>query len=235
MHIRMAAFLGAICAWLPAQAVEPVPVGDMAPAQYEQQRAGNAVVLVSVMWGRKWNCAGFENVQLLSLSFERMPEADMASVQQGPPTVLELKTPSRLFVDKVYTDYAFILPPGSYAMSGFDLKTARSTTDVGGIKSNRAELLKDGVPRGGSFEVFAGEVVYIGHFFLDCTFRDHPMPWRYYADGRDGFSDYLGKIRKEFPAIDSEHVRYGLFKTTAFGEAYELPEETAQPAPSMSK
>lgn len=81
-------------------------------------------------------------------------------------------------------------------------------------------LFKDGKPIGGTFTAMAGEIVYIGHFGVDCA--KEPVPWRYYIEGRAEFDRYAAGFRKRFPFIGNTPIRFRLFATTMFGEPYTL-------------
>lgn len=74
---------------------------------------------------------------------------------------------------------------------------------------------------GGTFDVGAGEAVYLGHFYLDCS--QQPILWRYYPEGRDEFNGYLASLKKIYPALDVEKVVFRLFQTKEFGQDYKLP------------
>jgi hypothetical protein len=93
--------------------------------------------------------------------------------------------------------------------------------DVGHYKGERSGLIYEGKSKAGSFTVGAGEIVYIGHFALDCAFE--PMPWRYYPESRDAFATYLQGLSKELPGIAVDRVKFRLFKTTIMGRPFELP------------
>ena len=159
-------------------------------------------MLLEANWGRRWDCAGLDNAQLQSLTF--------AQRANGP--ALELKTPSRLFVDNSFKPYALIVKPGEYFLVGFDIKIAKSSTEVGHLVGEELD--------GGSFTVAAGEFVYIGHFGLDCTAQ--PMLWRYYIEGKDEFERYAAGFRERFPFVGDTPVQFRLFDTTLFGSEYSL-------------
>ena len=109
----------------------------------------------------------------------------------------------------------------TFALSYFDVKVARSARDTSGFKAARSHLTKEGKALAGSFEVGAGEIVYIGHFFLDCSRQ--PIPWRYYLENRDIFEKYKGHIKKRWPMIDAERTEFRLFRTKDFGNEFILP------------
>jgi len=204
----------ALFAWaLAATAGQPEALSSKAFAKYMPDRG---IVIFKVNWGRKWGCAGVENAQLERLTFSKLP-LDQSS------TKLDLKTPSKLFVNDQYLPYAYIVDPGTYAISGFDVKVAKSQWDVGHIAATKDQLFENDNPIGGTFEVSANEVVYIGHFGLDCT--QETIPWRYYLEDRPAFDNLVSGFRHEFPFAASLRVRYRLFATTMFGQPFALPEE----------
>ncbi|MCY7386506.1 MAG: hypothetical protein LH481_00310, partial [Burkholderiales bacterium] len=77
---------------------------------------------------------------------------------------------------------------GEYFLTGFDVKVARSVSDVAHIKGSKENLIKDGKPIGGTFNVSPGEAVYVGHFGLDCGAE--PFLWRSYLVQYDFPHDY---------------------------------------------
>lgn len=93
-------------------------------------------------------------------------------------------------------------------------------TDVGVAKVGRDRLFKDGVPDGGTFSVGEGEVVYIGHFYIDCY--KEPSLWRYYLEDSEGFNGYLAEHKKKVPELDISKAKFQLFKSNYFGRDYEL-------------
>jgi hypothetical protein len=140
---------------------------------------------------------------------------------------LMLESPSRLFVDPVYIDYAVVMPAGEYALSGFAIKVAKSVSDVGYWTANRNELIPKGEIRAGSFTVKPGETVYIGHFFIERT-SSGPAIWRFYKTA-DQFDEYVGGIKKKYKFIDLSDVHYRLFDTKSMGQDYSL-EKRGDPA-----
>lgn len=173
-----------------------------------------AVVLVQLNWGRYWPCTGFENAQLLSMSF----------VQLDPPAggaaSLALEAPSRLFVDPVFKSHAYVLPAGTYALDGFSVKAAVSVRDIRIADAVAEDLMVDGKHAAGSFRLEAGEIVYVGGFGLDCSME--AVPWRYYEDGRASFEQLVARFRKTYPAVAQVPVTFRLFDTTRFGDPFEL-------------
>ncbi len=182
---------------------------------YAQGRAAKGVVLVDVNWGRRWSCGAFENAQLYILGFDRMPVQDLSEER---PADLLLEVPSRLAAQPVFIPYALIVEPGEYALAGFSIKVAKSISNVSYWVAKRADLLKGGEARGGSFKVGPGETVYIGNFFLDC--EGAPKPWRYYTESKD-LPAHLTQYRQKYPFLDVDRVTYRLFQTTKLGMPYE--------------
>ena len=142
--------------------------------------------------------------QLQALTFSQVPN--------GP--VLELKTPSRLFVDDKYQGYAFIVEPGEYFLTDFDVKVAQSTRRVGHL-IGKSVLFENGQPIGGSFTVMAGEFVYVGHFSLDCA--QEAIPWRYYLADQAEFDSFTKGVREYYPFVGDIYIIYRPFETEMFG------------------
>jgi hypothetical protein len=177
------------------------------------------VVIFEINWGRKWGCAGIENAQLERLTFTQLP--------LGPTsTTLDLKTPSKLFVKDQFLPYAYVVDAGKYAISSFDVKISESLAGVGHILGTKAQLFDSEIPKGGTFEVTSSEVVYIGHFGLDCA--KETIPWRYYVEDKASFESLVSDFGKHHPFASSLLVRYQLFDTTMFGRPYSLPDEPAE-------
>ncbi len=193
-------------------AAEPV---ELTESTYN---AGGAVLTLSVNWGRSWKCGPYENAQLQALTFRRAPLSSANAVS------IDLKTPSRLFVDNKFTPYAYVIEPGEYILTGFDVKIARSVRDVVHIRGTEIDLVKDGEPTGGAFTVNAGEIVYVGHFGLDCGAE--PFLWRYYLESRAEFESWIAQFRDKFPFAKDMPAHFRLFKTTTLGIPFSLPEST---------
>ena len=191
--------------------------GEVTSDSYAQRKNAKGVVVMAINWGRKWGCGTFENAELRSIAFDRVP-VQKAADDQRPDLLLD--GPLRLIAKPIFVDYALLVEPGEYALSGFNIKVARSASDVGYIIARRSELVKDGQPQAGSFTVGAGEIVYIGNFFLDCT--DSPTLWRYYSEGREGFRTHMGEVKQKYPFLDLDKVQYRLFHTTVLGHEYQL-------------
>lgn len=206
----------AILAVLPSLVIAAEPA-DLDEATY---RADLGVILIQINWGRTWNCGQYENAQLQALTFTKSPADRPNGVS------LELETPSRLFVDNEFLSYAYVVQPGDYLLTAFDVKVARSTTEVIHIKGTRDNLIKGGKPVGGSFTVNPGEVVYIGHFGLDCGAE--PFLWRYYIEGRSEFERYIEGFRQKYPFVKHVPVQFRLFSTQVLGSPYALDEPVVE-------
>jgi hypothetical protein len=213
MHLGSVAII-LLCLPTLAVAADPVSLSE------ETYKPDLGIIIVQTNWGRRWKCGPYENVQLQALTFTKAP------VESADPTTLELETPSRLFVENKFLPYALVVQPGQYILTAFDVKIARSQTDVAHIKGSKNNLIKDGHPVGGSFAVNPGEIVYVGHFGLDCAAE--PFLWRYYIDGRGEFESYVAGFRKKFPFVKAVPVHYRLFSTRLLGNPYSLQDPTVQ-------
>ncbi|EJL91874.1 hypothetical protein PMI16_01363 [Herbaspirillum sp. CF444] len=187
-------------------------------ALFAQQAATKGVVLMSADWSRHWGCARYENAQLQFLAFDK--NGVQKTSADGQWDVM-IKDGSILPSKKNYGNYAFIVEPGEYLLTGFRIKLGKSVSNVGNFYGDRKNMLENGKSKGGSFTVAAGEIVYIGHFSLDCA--KAPMPWRFYPETREDFSKYLDEIRQEYPGIDKDKVQFRLFETTIMGYPFSLP------------
>lgn len=180
-------------------------------SNYEESESVRGVILFGVNWGRQWGCAGFENAQLQGLTFSRIdPASDNLSKEN-----IALRTPAKLFSKNISISYAVIVDPGEYALTGFDIKVAKSSREVGHLRGEEADLFENGNPAGGTFEVGAGEIVYIGDFGLDCA-GDEPILWRYYIQ-REDFESYVAGFREKYRFVADKKVAYRLFRTDRFG------------------
>lgn len=86
-------------------------------------------------------------------------------------------------------NFALVVEPAEYVLSSYKVKAAKSVSQVVYFGGGRTTLVENGKSQAGSFSARAGEVVYIGHFALDCA--QAPMPWRYYPEDKRDFSKYL--------------------------------------------
>lgn len=179
---------------------------------YEDSKNEKAVVFYGMNWGRQWGCAGFENAQLQSLTFSRIDPA--TNVPDGEDIVLN--TPAKLFSKDASLSYAIIVNPGKYALTGFDIKVAKSISEGGHFRAKKEDLFENGKPIGGTFEVKAGEIIYIGDFGLDCV-GAQPILWRYYIQKED-FENYVTGFKKKYKFIGDKQIIYRLFQTNKFGQ-----------------
>lgn len=184
---------------------------QLTKANYEESKGRKAIVIYGVNWGRQWRCAGLDNAQLQNLTFSRI---DPASGNLDGEDIV-LNTPAKLFSKNASESYAIIVNPGEYALTGFDIKIAKSSSDVSHIKAKNKDLFENGKPAGGSFKVNKGEIVYIGDFGLDCA--DEPIPWRYYIQKED-FESYIAGFKEKYKFIADKQVIYRLFQTNKFGQ-----------------
>lgn len=182
--------------------------------EYLEHSSKKGVVLLAINWNRYWNCGGFENAELRSFGFDFMPKRYVDD-EHTPDFVVNGTAGKPGFMN-----YAFLLEPGEYAISYTSMKIAKSVSDVSIYTVARSHLFESGNPKGGSFEISAGEVVYIGHFGLDCTFR--PMMWRYYAENKDSFLEFVASYKPHYPFLQLDEVQYRLFKTKEFGYDFHL-------------
>ena len=177
------------------------------------------LVVVSAMWGRTWQCAQFENGQLQSFGFDRLPSQTTAD-DATADVVMEDSPP--YYAGGPAKNYVLALDPGEYGLATFTIKVASSATEVKTASVGRARLFEGGKPIAGTFTVKAGELVYIGHFGLDCY--KEPTIWRYYPVGREGFDHYKQMIKEQYPFLHVDQMRFRLFKTSKLGRDYELPQ-----------
>ena len=195
-------------------AAEPIDLNE------KSYKTKLGIIMTQVNWGRSWKCGQFENAQLQALTFSKLPNGEPGEES------LELGTPSRLFVDNKFLPYAYVVQPGEYFLTAFDVKVARSRTDVLHINGSQDNLIKEGKPIGGAFNVKAGEIVYIGHFGLDCGAE--PFLWRYFIDGREEFEKYVAGFREKYPFVKGTPVQFRLFSTKMFGGSYSLKRPTVE-------
>jgi hypothetical protein len=196
----------------------PMSGRELTRDAYEKAKTRKGVVLLSVNWGRAWGYCGFENVQLRSLAFDRIP-VQKDGDEPSADLVLE---GAALLAKPVSVNHAFLLEPGEYALTAFHIKAAKSVNDVGAFKVGRTKLIQDGKPIAGSFKVGANEVIYIGHFAPECPQRGQPTIWRYYLKDAAAFKEYLANVKDKYPFVDVETAQFRLFQTTTIGQDYQL-------------
>lgn len=183
---------------------------------YLNDGATRGVVLFVVDWSLNWRCGGADNAQNQAFSFQRL------SAVGDTEDRIDV-TPASPLLTKLPKFYAFLVEPGEYALSAFRFKIARSASDVSVVEGNPGQLIVDGKATGGSFNVGAGEIIYVGHFGVDCN--GSPQPWRFYMNGREPFDEYVSGVRKEYPFLADAPITFRLFRSPsqAFGLDYELP------------
>jgi hypothetical protein len=192
---------------------------EVTPDAYRVAK-NRGVVVMSVGWGRLWGFCGSDNVQLRTFAFDRVP---VQKHGDDEPADLVLKPPPSLLAGPgTAGHYALLMEPGEYALTYSEIKVARSVNDVATYSAGRKTLIADGHSLAGSFTVGAGELVYVGHFSLDCI-DGKPRIWRYYITDRKGFQQYKAIVKSKYPFLDTEKIQYRLFKTSLIGHNFELP------------
>lgn len=185
-------------------------VDTLSKKNYEESKMEKGVIIYGVNWGAKWGCAGLDNAQLQNLTFSHIDSISKSI--DGEEIVLN--TPAKLLSKDTSKSVAMIINPGKYALTGFDIKVAQSSRRVAHIKKDVEDLFENGKSASGTFEVNAGEIVYIGDFGLDCT--GQPIPWRYYIQKED-FDRYIAQFKKRYKFLSDKPVIYRLFETNKFG------------------
>jgi hypothetical protein len=194
-------------------AAAQVPLSEGA---FRQSGSSKGTVILQVNWGRYWKCGPYENAQLQRLAFRHVGDSGDSSSRED----WELSPVSTLMTKPSFEPYAVLLEPGQYALSGFRFKVASSLTNIKVADVDSSKLIVDGKSLGGSFAVSAGEVVYVGHFGVDC--HGEPTPWRFYIDGKEEFDRYVAGFHKRYPFMKDVPVTYRLFQTEHFGQPYNL-------------
>ena len=184
---------------------------------YVASGENKGVVLIAVNWARRWQCGGFENAQLQSMAFDLATKPGKGKSDQPD---IALEPSSTLLAGPSFVHYAFIVEPGEYQLSAFKLKVAKSIANIAYMKGDRSTLLVGGKSKAGSFTAVAGEIVYVGHFAVDCG--GVPMPWRFYPEDRLGFDHYLKNFAAEFPGLPVEKAKFRLFQTETMGKPFSL-------------
>lgn len=168
------------------------------------------LVLAEVNWGRKWRCGDFENAELQHLKFT------------SPNDQINLRPSSTLMVRDEFVAYILPVSPGKYELDEFDVKVAKSVSEVGHFKKSSTGGTPASPEAGGSFSVAPGQIVYIGHFGMDCGAP--PFLWRNYIEGREEFERYVEDFREKHPALSKHPVHFSLFSSPAqvLGNDYSL-------------
>jgi hypothetical protein len=211
IHPYQVGFVLMLLASPPATAQVPLSADT-----FRQSGSDKGMVILQVNWGRYWKCGPYENAQLQRLAFRRIT-GNNDSPARGD---WELSPSSSLIAKPSFEPYVMLLEPGQYALSGFKFKVAVSPSSVKVVEVDSSKLIVSGKPVGGSFNVAAGEAVYIGHFGVDC--HGEPTPWRFYIEGKDEFDRYVDGFHKHFPFAKDAVVTYRLFQTEQFGQPYDL-------------
>jgi hypothetical protein len=213
---RLVLLIGGL--WFAASAAAQSAIAERISGDAVAVNPSKGIILFAVRWDRRWNCGGFENAQLRAIGFDKLPSA-----KTGDDVAADvlLEDAPLIMTKPVFDNYAFLVEPGDYGLSRLEIKVAKSRSDVGFFKIPRSKFLKDGQSLGGTFAVAAGEVVYLGHFYLDCA--QQPILWRYYPEGREAFNGYLASLKRSHPALETEKVVFRLLQTKEFGNDYKLP------------
>lgn len=191
---------------------EPRAVGVTVGTASENVDPSTGTVVFAVGWGRQWGCGSYENAQLEELGFSKLGGG---AFDAGKPADILAKAPRFSTGSHIVENLVFTVAPGQYAFDRFRIKVARSVSDVGRVSVGPEDLFKDGQPIGGTFSVSGGEVVYIGHFGIDCEIE--PIPWRFYIDGRDDYAKYVAELSDEHPALRGREVKFRPLNTRNFG------------------
>lgn len=185
------------------------PTAGINQEEYIANKATSGLVLVAASGKRVWGCGSYQNAELRSIGFDLLPSDK--NDELPPDFVINVSAQG-------FMNYAFLLPPGTYAISYTSIKVASSASEVGYITANRSALAQ----RGGTFSVGPGENVYIGHFGIDCSLG--PTLWRYYAEDNKSFNKMVSDYKSYYPYLSLDRVSYRLFSTEEFGHEFILRE-----------
>lgn len=180
--------------------------------EFRKNFEGKGIVLLTANWGRRWACGQWDNAQLYELIFEQTP---LTETEKNEYQEIRLKTSSRLLASREFKPHGFIVNPGLYAFTGFNIKVSHSMSSVGGIEAGREHLVEDGKYPGGTFNVSAGEVIYIGDFYIDC--HSEPIPWRFYSPPGESQEYLYNGFKSKFKYINDEEIKFRLLDDSAFG------------------
>jgi hypothetical protein len=196
----------------------PSPKQQLTAKTYRDRSKG--YVVLSVIWKRYWTCADYANAQLQRFGFDRMPIGSTSD--EPPPDILIEGSSFHALPQPV--DYVLAVEPGEYALSVYSILVERGierTTDVFYWGAGRSKLFRNNEVLSGTFDVKAGEIVYIGHFGLDC-FKE-PRIWRYYPQDHEDFDKYRKLVKNKYSYLDVDAMQYRLLKTSSIGINHELP------------
>jgi hypothetical protein len=181
-------------------------------SQYDKSSGEMGTVVLAMNSNRYWGCGGYENAELQSMGFDLLP-ARHTNNDQAPEFVINGSSGGPDFMV-----YSSMLAPGTYALSYIKIKVARSMSEVAYLTAERSSLIQNHLPVAGTFNVQAGEVVYIGHFGLDCV--NQPMLWRFYKEDKQSFKEFQDALNVYIPYLDDATFR--LFETSHFGYDFSL-------------
>lgn len=198
--------------------ISSAPPGIEATAEaYAKKGRTNGLVIVAINWGRRWDCGPYQKAQLMSIGFDRIP-LENASADKTPDLFFKgLDDRAR---KQQFLNFAYLVAPGEYALSSYEIEAAYSLSDIDRFASRRSDLIQNDRALGGTFNVQAGEIVYIGHFFIDC--RKNPRLWRYYTEDKSAFDFHMKSVKRKYPFLDVGNAKYRLFRTKAFGLDHKL-------------
>ena len=118
----------------------------------------------------------------------------------------------------VFVKYACALEVDEYALSYFNIKVAKSVSDISYFAAERSQLIKNSKPVGGTFNVGKGGTSYTGNFWMACS--NPSLLWRYYTPAGNSFKNQLQEYKKQSPFLDTNNVEVSLFESDAFGVPY---------------
>lgn len=178
--------------------------------------AERGVVLLAVHWDRQWSCGDYRHAQLTALAFDRA-----AKRKDNDQAAADITLTAPDGAGGAGVNYAFIVEPGEYWLSGYEVAAMRENSETVLLHHPRSRMIHDGVLEGGRFSVAAGELVYIGDFALACG-KD-PTPWRHFMGSRGAFADYLATLGEEFAGLPTDKAVFRLFETYTMGVPFTLP------------
>lgn len=182
--------------------VSNIPIAnEVTLASYKITGDSSAVVIVSVFWGRQWNCGAYHNVEIMSMGFDRYPLQQQTVNNHSD---IYIDSPFQLFKKSNYYHYALLLKPGKYALSSYTIKVARTVSDLKRIHANRENLIKNTKSIGVTFEAKAGAVVYIGKFQVNC--KNKPIIGYDYIKQEKEFTTLMAEIKQKYPFIDPNKI-----------------------------
>ena len=194
------------------------PVAVEATAEnYSKTASGKGLVIFAVNWGPRWGCGSYQDAAVTSFGFDRFP-SDITGNDTPPQFSIgksDVPTTKQEFVS-----YAYLVEPGEYALSRFEIAAARSPSEVVDFIAQRSDLIQKGKAIGGSFDVHADEMVYIGHFFVGC--QKQPTLWRYYMEDKSALDFYMIYVKQKYPFLDVQNAEYRLMRTNTLGLDHKL-------------